>query len=144
MARLTKAQINKKKSEGKRLYTKGFELEQIADILDLTIDTVKKYADKGDWEHSRQLNNMSPDELRHMILECMADIKEGKQPRYSPDQISKLAASFEKLSDSRKRLYNESSALMNFMDWCMIKDLEKAKEISILSDLYIEELKQKN
>lgn len=102
--RLTKAAAEKKKREGKRMYINGIPLAEIAEILEIYIDTVKSWRRAGDWDEAKNVHSISIGELKEQILQSFVDMKEGKTPKMSPDQLSKIAAAFEKLTDKKKNL----------------------------------------
>lgn len=103
--RLPKAVGDKKQAEGKRMYVKsGLTLNDIAELLELGIDTIKRWYKTGEWEKAKNLQVISIDGLKEELLNTFNDMKVGKKPAMTPDQISKLVASFEKLSDKNKNL----------------------------------------
>ncbi|CAL2108190.1 conserved hypothetical protein [Tenacibaculum sp. 190524A02b] len=103
--RLSKAQADKKRAEGKRMYVKsGLTVNDIADILEVHIDTIKRWAKNDQWEKAKNLQVITIDGIKQELLNTFNDLKAGKTPKVSADQISKLVASFEKLSDTNKNL----------------------------------------
>ena len=103
--RLPKAQSDKKRREGKRMFVKnGLTLSEIAEILEVYIDTVKKWHRNDGWAKAKDLQVISIDGLKEELLNTFNDLKAGKTPKLSSDQISKLVSSFEKLSDKNKNL----------------------------------------
>lgn len=103
--RLKKAQSDVKRREGKRMYVKnGLALLEVATVLEVHIDTVRRWHKNDQWEKAKNMQVISIDGLKEEILNTFNEIKAGKTPKMSADQISKLVASFEKLSDKNKNL----------------------------------------
>lgn len=102
--RLTKQQSDAKKRQGLRMYINGFSKQEIAEILEVHLETVKRWANQFNWEDEKGVHSISIVELKKEVLQTFADMKGGKTPKLSADQLSKLAATFDKLSDSKKAL----------------------------------------
>ncbi|WP_372747043.1 hypothetical protein [Lutibacter sp.] len=127
--RLNKNEADKKKRQGLRMFINGFSKDEIADILEVHIETVKRWANQFNWEDEKDVHSISIVELRKEVLQTFADMKEGKTPKLSADQLSKLAATFDKLSDNKKALsymYQNFESLSN----AILKDAlsERAKK----------------
>lgn len=102
--RLNKKESDQKKRQGKRMYVNGFSRMEIAEILEVHIETIKRWYKKYEWQDEKDMHSLSISELKRETLQTFADMKAGKTPKMSPDQLSKLASTFEKLSDKRKAL----------------------------------------
>lgn len=102
--RLTKKESEKKKRQGKRMFINGFSKDEIAEIIEVHIETINRWHKQDEWQKEKDVHSLSIAELKRETLQCFADMKEGKQPKLSPDQLSKLAATFDKLSDKKKAL----------------------------------------
>lgn len=104
MARIPNNVLDKKKLNGKELYIKGLSIQSISDIVDISIATLNKWKVSYHWEDAKKLNNLSISELKDEILNTFNALKNGEKPNMSADDISKLASSFEKISDNKKQL----------------------------------------
>ena len=102
--RLTKKESDQKKRQGKRMYVNGFSRIEIAEILEVHIETVKRWYKDYKWQDEKDMHSLSISELKRQVLQTFSDMKAGNTPKLSPDQLSKLASTFEKLSDKRKSL----------------------------------------
>lgn len=102
--RLTKKQSDQKKRQGKRMFINGFSKDEIAEILEVHVQTIDRWYKSENWQKEKDVHSLSIAELKRETLQCFADMKEGKQPKISPDQLSKLASTFDKLSDKKKAL----------------------------------------
>lgn len=102
--RLTKKESDTKKRQGKRMFINGFSKDEIADILEVHIETIKRWHKQDEWEKEKDVHSLSISELKRETLQTFADMKAGITPKLSPDQLSKLAATFDKLSDKKKAL----------------------------------------
>ncbi len=126
MARFTKSQTDQKKAHARNLYTKGFELETIAEIIGVALSTLRKWSKDDDYESSRNANFIALSELRNTILKSFIDLKDGKKPTIKPDEAAKYASAFEKLSDRKKILsymYESFEVLTDELS----KDIQTAK-----------------
>ncbi len=126
MARFTKEQTEQKKLHAKNLYTKGFDLETIADIIGLALSTVRRWSLDEDFETARNSNFIALSELRNTILKSFIDLKDGKKPTIKPDEAAKYASAFEKLSDNNKSLSYMYECFEMLTDE-LSKDIQKAK-----------------
>jgi len=138
---MTKKESDKKQRQGKRMYINDFSLDEIAEILEVHIDTIKRWAKKDGWEDARAIHSISIAEIKRETLQCFADMKAGKSPKISPDQLSKIAATFEKLSDKKKALaymYENFDALSDaILQDAMSERLKKDKEEKLKIAKYV-------
>jgi len=104
MPRISAHERENKIAYAKRLYIKGFDYMVIADMLKVTTNTIQKWAALNDFDQAKRAANISINEIRNEILNTYEDMKNGKTPKMSPDQISKLASSFDKLATSQKSI----------------------------------------
>lgn len=104
MARFTKSEKDRKIKHAKDLYIKGFDIDVIADMLGISVNTLRAWAAGNDFDTIRRAASVSISEIRNEILLTYEKMKNGEQPAMSPDQISKLTASLEKLSPTQKSL----------------------------------------
>lgn len=104
MARFNKQEKTAKISYAKKLYVKGFDLQTIADMLSVAPSTIYKWAKENDFEIAKKASLISINEVRNAILTTYEQMQQGNKPTMTPDQISKLVNSFEKLSPSQKSI----------------------------------------
>jgi len=102
MARLKKVDTDKRKAEARRLYISGKDMATIAMATNTGRDTIANWATEGNWNESRDAQALSIEEVNNIIFDTIAQIKEGKVPKTSPDQLAKLVSAFEKLNDKQK------------------------------------------
>lgn len=126
MARYSKEKTDRKRQQAKDLYVKMFDLETIAEILDVTINTLKRWAKDEDFEQARKSSLISLNEIRNTIVESFAAVRDGIPPKIKPDEAAKYAAALEKLSDKKKMLsymYSDYELLTDEL----IKDVQNGK-----------------
>ena len=104
MPKLSKNDAAKKRSQAKELFVKGLSLDTIADIIGISLVTLRRWAKDDDFDSARAVATLSVSQMRRTILDAFVDLQNGRQPKVNPDAASKLAAAFEKLSDRRKLL----------------------------------------
>jgi hypothetical protein len=89
--------------------------------INVGVPTLKSWSKEDNWEEHKQLHNISPSEIKAMILTNVAAIKQGKAMPYKPDDISKLAAAWERMDDSKKRAVYSMESFDQFIDWAIDK-----------------------
>lgn len=153
MARLTAAESDYKKSQGKDLFVKGFSLTSISEITGIGAKTLTGWRDKFDWEKEKELNNIRPSEIKKLILQYVLDIKDGKKPVHKADDLSKISAAFDRLNDSRKKAVYTMESIDGFCSFMLEKAgksqgkkreqlLEQLKDVRVYFDEYVNELLQ--
>nr|WP_294922183.1 hypothetical protein [uncultured Flavobacterium sp.] len=151
--RMHNSERDKKISDALGLYVRGYSLQTISEMetIKVGVKTLTAWKNKFKWEEEKQLQNISPNEIKAMIRSNIAAIKSGKQMPYSPDGISKLAAAWEKMDDVKKKAVYSMEAFDSFIDWFMDviakskaekreKNLEYLKIIRLLQTEYIDTL----
>ena len=104
MPKLSKNDAAKKRAQAKELFVKGISLDTIAEIIGISIVTLRRWAKDDDYDSARAVATLSVSQMRRTILDAFVDLQNGRTPKVNPDAASKLAAAFEKLSDRRKLL----------------------------------------
>lgn len=122
--RLPKAVSEKKQLEARRLYINGLTEAEIADVLELHVETIRKWAKEGNWEDSKKMHSVSISEMKAEVLNTFTALKNGEQPKLTADQITKVVSAFEKLNDRKK---NVAYAVENF-DLLFERLIKKAGE----------------
>lgn len=151
MARLSNAERDQKKLDGKNLYIKGFSLQSISSIVKISLDSIRKWHKEGEWERAKELANISPSEIENMVLENIKAIKEGKPLLYKSDDISKLVASLDRLKDKKRKAVYTMQAFMDFDNKLLEiagglkgskreERLQKIKELRQWQDEYVNSL----
>lgn len=151
--RMTNAQRDLKKSQARDLFIKGFSLQTISEITEVGIKTLGSWRDADNWEHEKELNTIRPTEIKKMILEYVVAVKNGKAPPYKADDLSKISAAFDRLSDKRKKAVYSMETVDDFCSWLLDRAakrngkkreeaLNQLKEIRVHFDAYITQLLQ--
>lgn len=117
-----------KKSQAKSLFIKGFSLQSISEITGVTTKTLGLWRDEDNWKEEKDLNSLTPSSIRKLTLKCAVAIEKGEPLPYSADQISKIVAAFDKISDGRKIAVYAMEALNTFSDY-MIEKAAKNKGV---------------
>jgi hypothetical protein len=151
--RLANADRDKKINDALGLFIRGYSLQSISEMetIRIGVKTLNAWRVKGNWDEEKQLQNISPQEIKAMIRSNIAAIKSGKAMPYKPDDISKLAASWERMDDIKKKAVYSMEAFDAFIDWFMDviakskaekreKHLEYLKVIRLLQTEYIDTL----
>ncbi len=119
--RLSNQERDRIKQDALALYVRGYSLQSISalDNILISVTTLRKWSKHEDWAEQKRLQNISPSEIKAMILKNIAAIKSGKTMPFRPDDISKLAAAWEKMDDARKRAVYSMEAFGGFADWML-------------------------
>jgi len=104
MPKLSKIELDAKKQEGRNLFVKKFDFIQISKLIKVSTRTLSKWSKEEGWEELKKMQDLSISSLKNQILETFHDMKSGRTPKLTSDEISKLASAFEKLSDRKKHL----------------------------------------
>lgn len=150
---MTAAERDYKQSQGKDLFIKGFSIANISEIIGVGIKTLGDWREKGDWDKEKELNNIRPSEIKKLILQYVMDIKNGDTPLYKADDLAKVAAAFDRISDARKKAVYTMESIDAFCQYMVVqagKNTGKKREefIDLLKavrphfDKYVNELLQ--
>ncbi|UDQ55004.1 hypothetical protein LJF28_04880 [Chryseobacterium indologenes] len=151
--RMRNAERDKKQKDALGLYVRGYSLQSISEMetIKVGVKTLTDWKKRYNWDEEKQLQNISPNEIKAMIRSNIASIKSGKQMPYKPDDISKLASAWDKMDDNQKKAVYSMEAFDAFIDWFTDitakskgqkreDNLSLLKTIRILQDNYIETL----
>lgn len=152
--RMSNIEKDKKMADALGMYIRGYSLQSISEMETILVGvkTLAKWAKDECWDEQKELQNISPNEIRAMILKNVAAIKSGKAMPYKPDDISKLAAAWDKMDDAKKKAVYTMEAFDAFIDFLLDKTarhksgkkrekaLETLKEVRELQDEYMQTL----
>jgi len=153
MARLTASESDYKKAQGKELFVKGFTITNISEIIGIGIKTLGKWRDDGKWDEEKELQTLKPSNIRRLTLKCALAIEKGEELPYKADDISKIVAAFDRITDSKKIAVYTMESIDGFCSYMLEKAgkntgkkretlLEIIKEIRPYFDAYITDLLQ--
>lgn len=153
MARLTSAEADYKKSQGKDLYVKGFTITNISEIIGIGVKTLGKWRDDNLWDDEKELASLKPSTIRKLTLKMALAIEKGEPLPYKADDVSKVVAAFDRITDSKKIAVYSMESLDGFSSYMLEKAgrnigkkrdalLDLIKEIRPHFDEYITELLQ--
>lgn len=153
MARLKAADADYKKSQGKELFVKGFTITNISEIIGIGIKTLAKWRDEDDWEEEKELASLKPSNIRKLTLKMALAIEKGEKLPYKADDVSKVVAAFDRITDSKKIAVYTMESIDGFSSYMLEKAgkntgkkrdalLDLIKEIRPHFDAYVTELLQ--
>lgn len=153
MARLTSAESDYKKSQAKELFVKGFSITNISEILKVGIKSLGNWRNAGNWDDEKDMASLKPSNIRNLTLKCALAIERGEKLPYKADDISKIVAAFDRITDSRKIAVYSMESLDGFSSYMLEKAakntgkkreelLELIQKIRPQFDEYISELLQ--
>lgn len=153
MARLTAAEADYKKSQGKELFVKGFTITNVSEIIGIGVKTLAKWRDEGNWEEEKELASLKPSNIRKLTLKMALAIQNNEPLPYKADDVSKVVAAFDRVTDSKKIAVYTMESIDGFCSFMLEKAgknigkkredlLNKIKEMRPFFDEYITELLQ--
>lgn len=151
--RMTAVERDYKISQGRQLYVKGFSLPNISEIIGVGEKTLRDWRDTDKWEEEKELAALKPSTIRRLTLKCALAIEKGEELPYKADDISKIVAAFDRITDSRKMAVYTMESLDGFCEFqteLAAKSkgkkrdeiLESLKAVRVQFDRYITELLQ--
>lgn len=136
------------KELAKLLYTKEFlSQKEIAERIGVSEKTISKWAATDNWKRLRQSMVITKGEQLMSLYEQLDELnttirtrEEGNKYANSKesDIISKLSASIKNL-ERETNIADIVSVMSKFLNYVRAIDIEKAKEISYFSDVFIKE-----
>lgn len=153
MARLTSAESGAKKHQGKDLFVKGFTVTNISEIIGIGVKTLAKWRDDDNWEEEKELASLKPSTIRKLTLKMALAIEKNEKLPYKADDISKIVAAFDRITDSKKVAVYTMESIDGFSSYMLENAgknigkkrevlLELLKEIRPHFDAYVTELLQ--
>lgn len=151
--RMTNAERDRKIKDAEALYVRGFSLQSISEFetIKIRVKTLREWEKRYEWAEKKQLQNISPNEIKQMIRSNIAAIKLGKEMPYKPDDIAKMAKAWKQIDDERKKAVYSMEAFDAFIDWFTDvvaqskgekreQNLHLLKQIRLLQENYIDTL----
>ncbi|QAR31127.1 hypothetical protein EQP59_07175 [Ornithobacterium rhinotracheale] len=126
MARMKREERIEKQSQGRQLYASGFSYTDISKILGVTQKTLSHWAEEDKWEEERELSAIKPSVMKRLTLKCALAIQKGEPLPYKADDISKIVAAFDRITDSRKKAVYTMESIDGFTEF-MLNKAGKAK-----------------
>ena len=121
--RLSREQIEQKKTIGRSLYLSGMEQTEIAEQLGVSRVTVSKWCTSEGWKEARAAKNISRPELVNKLLLTIDSLIESVNKSEDPtligslaDKLSKLSSTIEKL-DKKANVIDAIEVFMAFNRW---------------------------
>lgn len=145
---MVKNNINKKEIAKDLFLRGGCTLEEIANKVGTTRQTISRWAKEGNWDELRVSMVISQEQLISQMMRQISDIH--KQAAERPDGQRQLTAkeadTVVKLSSAIKKLQKDAGITdivnvgMKFTNWLRTSDIQKAKEYNELWDLFIKDI----
>lgn len=134
-----------KYDHARRLYLDKVPLQEIAQRLSITPQTLTKWKKEGAWQESRNALLLSPKTLYKKLLKQLETLIEQGEPLTTADAISKVCKQVKELQ-KEATVDDIILALTSFGDWLVAdgKKLNTSKEfvqeLTRLQDIYIHQL----
>jgi len=149
--RMTAAESDYKKSQGKDLFVKGFSITNISEIIGVGIKTVSNWRDLYEWEKEKELHSLRPSEIKKLLLQYVLDLRDGKKPTHKADDLAKISAAWDRMDDDRKKAVHTMESFDGFSQFMIVlagnntgkkRDdiIELLQAIRVFFDKYVNEL----
>jgi hypothetical protein len=149
--RMTAAESDYKKLQGKDLYVKGFSLTNISEIIGVGIKTLSSWKELYNWDNEKELFAIRPSEIKKLILQYVLDIRDGKKPAHKADDLAKISAAWDRMDDDRKKAVHTMESFDGFSQFMVVlagsntgkkrdEILEQLQSIRVFFDKYVNEL----
>ena len=123
MARLKAADADYKKSQGKELFVKGFTITNISEIIGIGVKTLGKWRDEDKWDEEKELASLKPSNIRKLTLKMALAIEKGEPLPYKADDVSKVVAAFDRITDRKKIAVYTMESIDGFSSFMLEKAL---------------------
>lgn len=121
MARLTAAESDYKKSQAKELFVKGFTVANIAEIIGISAKTLGNWRAAHKWDEEKEISALKPSNIRRLTLKMALAIEKGEPLPYKSDDISKVVAAFDRITDSKKIAVYTMESFDGFSSHILVK-----------------------
>ena len=124
---MKKSELENKKSLGRSLYLSGMELTEISERLNISRQTISKWANTEGWKETRAAKNITRQELVNKLLltidRLITSVNESEDPTLIAglgDRLAKLSSVIEKL-DKKANVVDAIEVFMAFNRWIQDK-----------------------
>lgn len=153
MARLTAAESDYKKSQARELFVKGFSITNISEIIGIGTKTLGNWRAAQNWDEEKEISALKPSNIRRLTLKMALAIEKGEDLPYKADDISKVVAAFDRITDTKKIAVYTMESIDGFSSYVLQRAAQNTgkkrdeiltiiKTIRPLFDDYITELLQ--
>jgi len=150
---MTKLELCQKKELARMYYMNGDSQKNIAETVKVSVQTLSKWVELGDWAKKRAAQNITRPELVNKLLmtinTLIEQVNESEDPNLIAglgDKLSKLSTTIEKL-DKKASVVDAIEVFMAFGKWLQYRTTfddeitpELLKAVNKYQDLYISEL----
>lgn len=148
--KISRAEMERRKSLARHLYLSGMEQEEIAEKCGVSRVTVSKWKTQGAWAEARAAKQITRPELVNKLLltidNLLTQVNESEDPKLMAglgDKLAKLSSVIEKL-DKKANVVDAIEVFMAFNKWMRERaendeelTPELIKAINKYQDLYI-------
>ena len=120
---MTKAELERKKALARSLFLSGMDINEIAQQVATSRQSVSKWCAEGAWKEARAARSISRPELVNKLLlaidKLISQVNESGEPEAIgtlADKLSKLSATIEKL-DKKANVIDAVEVFMAFNKW---------------------------
>lgn len=144
-----------KKRHAEELFMSGhFSQEKIASIVDVTSQTMSKWANEADWREKRlsssnlkksiadRIHNLIDHSLEVMEKEVESQRNDGLLKTLDKGQIDALSKLFSGIKQRELTFTQQVVLLTEFLDFAQKQNLAAAKQIAPIIELYIAHRRQ--
>ena len=150
--KISRAEMERRKSLARHLYLSGMEQQEIADKVEVSRVTISKWSTAEGWKEARAAKNITRPELVNKLLltidALITQVNSSNDPQLIAglsDKLAKLSAVIEKL-DKKANVVDAIEVFMAFSKWLEFRSQtdpdvtpELMRVINKYQDMYITE-----
>lgn len=116
---MTSAESDYKKSQGRELFVKGFAIANISKIIGVGEKTLGKWRKDNAWDDEKEIASLKPSSIRKLTLKMALAIQNGEPLPYKADDISKVVAAFDRITDNKKTAVYTMESIDGFSSYML-------------------------
>jgi len=138
---MKKDEINAKKQHAEEIYMSSeMTLKEIASIINISENSLGKWAKIGEWEDKKTLKRSSKQQAINNLYTRL--LEQSKNTDTSSDEIKKTTSAIKDLEDSRTTIPDKIELFMDFIQYLRKTnvDIEFIKQVNIHQNEMVQEM----
>jgi inorganic pyrophosphatase len=138
---MKKDEINAKKQHAEEIYMSSeMTLKEIASIINISENSLGKWAKIGEWEDKKTLKRSSKQQAINNLYTRL--LEQSKNTDTSSDEIKKTTSAIKDLEDSRTTIPDKIELFMDFIQYLRKNnvDIEFIKQVNIHQNEMVQEM----
>jgi uncharacterized protein YjcR len=115
----------------------GKTQKEIAEALEVSEQTISKWAKDGNWKARRGAGIISTDSVVQKLLAKLDELTEAD--KLKADEVAKIASAINKIKKEKKTMDDFIEVFMLFGTWLQSKDRKLSEAVNDMQTLYLTE-----